>query len=105
VTIAAIALVFSAVTPEFAGPVGAIAVRSTHPSELRARSSSGGDVAARPLKKKAKKKVATGLMSKLQHAVLVLLVLAVVVLALFLIGSGVRGPRGRKHRRARDTAG
>ena len=103
--IAAIALAFSAAAPEFAAPVGASAVRSTNPSEIQARPASDSEVRAKPLKKKKakKKKAATGLMSKLRHAALVLALVAVVVLAVFLIGSGVRGPRGRKRRRAHTT--
>ncbi len=100
-TIVLTAAALLAVAPNFAAPVAASAMRAPRTAETRVRSSSLATAATRSTKKKHKKKVATSLTSKALHAGVIAVVLTVVGFGLFLIGSGVRGPRGRKRRRMR----
>jgi hypothetical protein len=92
--------------PTLAGPAGAAGSSPRGVSELSGRVAANHRLAANieTKKPKRKKKMAKGLAATLRHDAAELIVVAAAVYALFLIGSGVRGPRGRKRHRARATA-
>ena len=98
----AIVLTLTAMTSDFSPAIAASVDGIARTAHFRARPVSAGAAVARQAKKKNKKhKTPASLMSKLRHVGGIAVVLAVVGLGLFLVGSGVRGPRGRKRRRRR----
>ena len=104
----AITLLFVVAVPTAAAPAGAAGRSALGASAAHATSRSGrqlaADIATKKPKRPKKKRKAKGLTARLEHDGVVLIVLAALAYALFLIGSGVRGPRGRKRQRARATA-
>ena len=95
------ALVYGAFVAGCGAPVGATAVSGVRISEARTSSAVNSYFASNvATKKRVRKKAATGLMAKVRHYLVVLVVLVAIGFAVFLIGSGVRRPQGRTRERS-----